>query len=203
MPQKTSFIFMTTSTLHSWLIHLISGSRSVNLPLALWRAVRGPGMWQECEKKKKLSPKHSFYWIPAPISALVSEPKTQRHTPDGWQTPTFVYSHTRTALPKKIGLSHKQAIEVLTIVIPSFSGEDTERKPQRQSHIETLISESAENKCFLIPAEEFKGFPRLVSCRGHTDKKMFSWEGKLQELTCPWQQGYRTHKNRCHGALIC
>lgn len=74
------------------------------------------------------------------IFALVPEPKAHSGAADGWQTPTVVHSHTHTARPKKIGLSHKRAIEVLTIMILFFTGEDREREPERHTHTESQIS---------------------------------------------------------------
>lgn len=84
--------------------------------------------------------------------------KTHSSSADGWQTLTVVHSHTHTARPKKIGLSHKQAIEVLMIVILFFTWEDGEREPERQTHTESQITQSAERTCCLTPSEEFKGF---------------------------------------------
>lgn len=74
------------------------------------------------------------------IFALVPEPKTLSGAADGWQTPTVVHSYTHRARRKKIGLSHKQAIEVLMIMILFFIGEDREREPERQTHTESQIS---------------------------------------------------------------
>lgn len=92
------------------------------------------------------------------IFALIPEPQIYSGARDGCQTPADAHSHTHTEHPKKIALSHKQAIEVLTIMILSFTGEDREREPERQTHTESQISWSAENNCCLIPSEEFKGF---------------------------------------------
>lgn len=190
-PKKTSFIFMTTSTLHSWLIHLILGRRSVNLLLPLWRAVREPGMWKECQlrdlqkkPRKTYSHPNTPLLLQSKIFGLVPEPKSHSGAADGWQTPTVVHSHTHTARPKKIGLSRKQAIEVLTIMILFFTGEDREREPERRTHTESQIRESAESMCCLIPSEGFKGFLICVESRtAHTEEQIkFSWEGKHQSF---------------------
>lgn len=110
----------------------------------------------------RFATKHTHIQTPLPLQsqifALVPEPKTHSSAVDGCQTPTAAHSHTHTAHPKKIGLSPKQAIEVMTIMILSFTGEDREREPERQTQTESQISWSAENNCFLIPSEEFKGF---------------------------------------------
>lgn len=74
------------------------------------------------------------------IFSLVRELKTHSGAADSWQTAAVECSHTLTARPKKIGLSHKQAIEVLTITILSFTRQDREREHERQTHTESQIS---------------------------------------------------------------
>lgn len=61
--------------------------------------------------------------------------QNQIFTTDGWQTPTVVDSHTHTPHPKKIGLRHDQAIEVLMIVILFFTAEDREKGAYETRHI--------------------------------------------------------------------
>lgn len=76
--------------------------------------------------------------IAIPNFCTFSEPETQRHS--RWLADTNIYPQTHAALPKKIGLSHKQAIEVLMIMILSFTMENREREPERQTHTESQIS---------------------------------------------------------------
>lgn len=73
------------------------------------------------------------------IFLLVPELKTHSSAADGWQTAAVVHSQTLTVHPKKIG-SHKQAIEVLTIMILSFTMQYQEREHERQTHTESQIS---------------------------------------------------------------
>lgn len=95
---------------------------------------------QKRKKEKHTRTQTHPLLLQSQIFGLVPEPKTHSGAADGWQTPTFVHSHTHTARPKKIGLSRKQAIEVLTIMILFFTGEDREREPERRTHTESQIS---------------------------------------------------------------
>lgn len=47
VPQKTSSLFMTNSTLHSRLILLMGWCRIVNHPLHLWRGMRQQKVWDK------------------------------------------------------------------------------------------------------------------------------------------------------------
>lgn len=69
------------------------------------------------------------------IFSLVPELKTHSSGADGLQTAAVVHSKTLTACPKKIGLSHKQAIEVLTIIILSFTLQDQETARETDTYI--------------------------------------------------------------------
>lgn len=72
------------------------------------------------------------------LCACLRTKNSQRH--GRWLADTSIYPHTQAALPKKIGLSHKQAIEVLMIMILSFTTENRGRVHERQTHTESQIS---------------------------------------------------------------
>lgn len=105
------------------------------------RDVTGMSTLRFAHKKNILAPKHPCCcccWNPKLLH--LSQNQKLSGAADSWWTPTVVHSQTHTARPKKIGLSHKQAFEMLMIMILFFTGEDRQREPERQTHTESQIS---------------------------------------------------------------